>query len=470
VIDQQGLEMTGSAEAVAAYDRGIGHLVRFRPELIDDVAASTLDPSCAMGAVLGAYVALLSTEGAGVARARAALASATERDSVLVARERAHRAVIERWLAGDMHRAGALLNRLSVEYPRDLLALYVGHQIDFLTGNAFNLRDRIGRALSEWTRDDPGHGFLLGMYAFGLEECNQHTRAAEVGLRAVAAHAEDVWGLHAVVHTYEMQGEIPGGLRFLADRRADWTSDNFLRVHNSWHDALFALEGDDVDGALGVYDEVLHTRDSPDVAFELLDATSLLWRLALEDTPVGDRWRPLADSWSRVLVPGYYPFNDLHAVMAYVGAGDLAEARRIVAALVAFAERGDRSTSGWQMTARVGLPVCRSLVRFASGDYAGTLEDLLPIRGWVHEFGGSHAQRDVVERTLLEASIRAGRADLARALLSERISLRESSTYAWSKRAELLARTGDRDGLLRASVRADGLASGVRAAAGGRPG
>ena len=50
--------------------------------LIGYVAASTLDPSCAMGGVLGAYVALLSTEGAGVARARAALASATERDSV----------------------------------------------------------------------------------------------------------------------------------------------------------------------------------------------------------------------------------------------------------------------------------------------------------------------------------------------------------------------------------------------------
>jgi len=26
------------------------------------------------------------------------------------------------------------------------------------------------------------------------------------------------------------------------------------------------------------------------------------------------------------LTPGYYPFNDMHAIMAYVGAGDLARA------------------------------------------------------------------------------------------------------------------------------------------------
>ena len=37
------------------------------------------------------------------------------------------------------------------------------------------------------------------------------------------------------------------------------------------------------------------------------------------------------------------------------------------------------------------------------------LAELLPIRTRVHEFGGSHAQRDAVERTLLEAAIRAGR-------------------------------------------------------------
>lgn len=452
--------MTGSAEAVAAYDRAVGHLVRFRIDVLDAVVAAAADPSCVLGRVLSAYLALLSTEGADVARAAATVGSIGD-DRRLEERERAHRSVLETWVAGDLRGAGALLGALSIEYPRDLLALYVGHQIDFLTGNAAKLRDRIGRALSDWSTDDPAFGFLLGMHAFGLEECNQYGRAAEAGRAALAAHPEDVWGLHAVVHTYEMQGQVRDGLGFFDERRADWRGDNFLRVHNSWHYALFALEGDDVARALAIYDEVLHPPGTRDVAYELVDAASLLWRLELEGTPVGGRWSPLADAWRRVLVPGFYPFNDLHAVMAYVGDGDLAEGQRVVAALERSVEAGHPSTAGRQRTAQVGRAVCSGLLRFATADFDGAIESLLSVRGSVHEIGGSHAQRDVVERTLLEAAIRAGRGDLARALLSERVSRRESSAYAWGKRAELLARLGDPAGARRAAARAAALVSAV---------
>jgi hypothetical protein len=83
----------------------------------------------------------------------------------------------------------------------------------------------------------------------------------------------------------------------------------------------------------------------------------------------------------------------------------------------------------------------------------------------VHEFGGSHAQRDAVERTLLEAAIRAGRTDLALALVSERLAMRECNTYAWSKRASLLAVMSDHPGAASAVARAADLADQIRAAA-----
>ena len=223
--------------------------------------------------------------------------------------------------------AGATLADISLQYPRDLLALAVGHQIDFFTGNATKLRDRIGRALWAWTPDDPQFGFVQGMYAFGLEECNLYGLSEEMAQRAVDTNPDDVWGIHAMVHTYEMQGRIPEGVRFIRDREADWATGNFLNVHNSWHYALYLLQGGDVPGALAVYDRVLHHDGSEDVALELLDATALLWRLHLEGEPVGDRWQPLADAWGRLLTPGYYPFNDMHAAMAFVGAGDLGRAR-----------------------------------------------------------------------------------------------------------------------------------------------
>ena len=248
-------------------------------------------------------------------------------------------------------------------------------------------------------------------------------------------------------------------------READWSTGNFLNVHNSWHYALYLLQGGDVPGALSVYDRTLHHQDSEDVAIELLDATALLWRLHLEGTAVGDRWRPLADAWTRSLSPGYYPFNDMHAAMAFIGAGDLARARDLVAALEQFVEKANRASTGWAMSSTVGLPICRGLVHFADGAYEAVLDDLLPIRSGVHEFGGSHAQRDAVERTLLEAAIRAGRNEIALALVSERLGVRESSTYTWSKRSEILASLSDVRAADLATAREKTLSAEIRTAA-----
>jgi tetratricopeptide (TPR) repeat protein len=465
-IDARGLDLTGTAEAASAYDRALDHLIRFQAEVVDAaVAAVAADPGCVLASVFCAYLALMSTEQGAVAGARDALDSIQVDRAALLPRERAHLSAAERWVAGDMTAAGDLLGDISVQYPRDLLALAVGHQIDFFTGSAVNLRDRIGRALGGWQIDDQQFGFVQGMYAFGLEECNLYPQAHEVGQAAVERNPGDVWGIHAVVHTYEMTGRIPDGVRFMRSREADWAEGNFLNVHNSWHYALYLLQGGDTDGALAVYDRVLRCAGSQDAALELLDATALLWRMQLEGTPVGGRWQPLALAWSGLLTPGFYPFNDMHAVMAFIGNGELGRAEDVVRDLAQVVAHGDLAATGRRMTAAVGLPVCRALVHFGRGEYPDVVTELMPIRTRLHEFGGSHAQRDAVERTLLEAAIRSGRLDLAAALVSERLSMRECNTYAWSKRAWLMRATGDQPGAATAMTRARQLAAEIRAVA-----
>ena len=45
-VDSQGLSLTGSGEAAAAYDRAVEHLIRFRPAVADAASESVAaDPT-----------------------------------------------------------------------------------------------------------------------------------------------------------------------------------------------------------------------------------------------------------------------------------------------------------------------------------------------------------------------------------------------------------------------------------------
>jgi hypothetical protein len=55
---------------------------------------------------------------------------------------------------------------------------------------------------------------------------------------------------------------------------------------------------------------------------------------------------------------------------------------------------------------------------------------LRPIRSYAHRFGGSHAQRDLLDLTLIEAAARAGQDRLAAALRDERTNARRETIPA----------------------------------------
>ncbi|MFE0192768.1 tetratricopeptide repeat protein [Streptomyces sp. NPDC058989] len=444
--DRHGHTMTDTgAEAVAPYEQALDDLLFFRPQVME-TARSVLAaaPRSVMGQSLMAYLGVLGTEEKDAAAAREAFADFrsgldTER---LTPRERMHLAAATAWLDGDLHGAGRLLGDISVAFPRDVLALFVGHQHDFLTGDAARLRDRVGGALDAWDEDDPHHGPLLGMYAFGLEESGHYERAEEVGLAAVARHPDDVWAIHSVVHSHEMRGRFADGIRFLDARTDAWASGTLLTVHNWWHYALYALEAGDGDRVLEIYDAAIHHDGSAGMAMGLLDAAALLWRLYLAEDVHSARWERLADAWERRQDGPYYAFNDAHAVMAYVGAGRIARAQRLVQDRERWLAAGPAGFNR-AMTARIGLPVCRALIAYGLQDYSRATDLLLPVRDRLHTFGGSHAQRDAIQRTLVEASLRAGRTELARTLLSERIQLRPICPYNWAAKARLEDQLGD---------------------------
>jgi len=442
-VDQCGCHVTaGSATTVDRLDHAVRSLLLFT-EGVGDAWEATVadDPGFSLGHIGRAYLRCLSSEGPDTAEARAILDGLGD-GAGLTDRERRHLDAARAYAGGDLHGAGERLAALTVEYPGDALALAVGHQLDFFCGDAAGLRDRIGRALLSWDPAHPLFGFLLGMHAFGLEECGLYPQAEAVGMRALDAERRDVWAVHAVVHVHEMQARFEQGLHFLDERRADWTTGNFFVVHNAWHEALFRLEAGDTDGALAIYDSTLHHERSAKVALEMLDATALLWRLHLEGVDVGDRWAVLADAWAEKADDPWYVFNDMHAVMAFAASGRLADARAVLARLADYVAAPAPSLSNVTMTADVGLPVCEAVVAFAEGHYDDVIARLHPIRKIVHRFGGSNAQRDAVARTLLEAALRGGHGALARALVSERLAVKDSSPYNRLRLARVAAIDG----------------------------
>jgi tetratricopeptide (TPR) repeat protein len=439
-VDQHGLPTTvANRAALDHYDRAVDELLHFRAEVVaESGAALDEDPTFPMAVALRAYLGLLTTDHDDAVAARAYLA--TYRPGETHPRERAHLHAANQLAGGDFHAAGRTLRDLTVEYPRDALALAVGHQIDFFTGDAVSLRDRIGGALSAWHPDDRHYPNVLGMYAFGLEEAGHYDRSEDVGREAVDRDPRDVWGIHAVAHTYEMQGRFGDGLRYLDDRLDDWSKDTFFNVHNWWHYGLYALEKGDNVRALEIYDTVLYDPDG--ISLQLLDAAALLWRFALAGDRQTARFAALVEPWQRRAEHPFYAFNDAHAVMAYVGAGrfDLAEA--LIRSRTEWLDT-EQQGSNRAMTARVGLPVCRALLAFGQARYEQTVDLLYPIRDHVNEFGGSHAQRDAVYKTLVEAALRAKKLPLARTLISERLNVRPCSPYNWLKQAELARALGE---------------------------
>jgi hypothetical protein len=352
------------------------------------------------------------------------------------ARELAHRRAIGEWVHGQWHRAGEALDELLVRWPGDLLALQVGHVLDFFVGDAANLRDRPGRSLRAVDPGHPHHGFVLGMQAFGLEESGHYEAAEDAGMAALAANPDDVWAIHAVTHAHEMRGRVQQGIDLLTSREADWGSGNLFTVHNWWHLALFHLEQDDLAEVFAIYDREVHHAESTGVALELLDATAMLWRLHLDGIDSGDRFARAAARWAEKEAAPWYAFNDVHAVMAYLGADRPADAQHVVDRLTAYVNDGGDG-SNLAMTTEVGLPVSRALVAFHEERWADVIGELLPRRRTFQRFGGSHAQRDALQRTLLEAAIRGGETNLARALVAERLAVRPSSAYAAAQQARL---------------------------------
>jgi hypothetical protein len=255
----------------------------------------------------------------------------------------------------------------------------------------------------------------------------------------LAGPARVPWAIHAVAHVMEMQGRHAEGGAWMARWQPDWSDGNGFAGHLGWHRALFALEALDHAEALRCFDA--HLAAAPEqITLQRLDAAALLWRLRLLGADVGPRWQQLAAGWDlSERHAGFYAFNDLHALLALIGSGDIAGAETWAGRCALAAEA---STGSNRETAReVGAPLMRGMLAFARGRCDDAIDALYPARTKAQRFGGSHAQRDLIDQTLLAAAAgaSAGHRAIGRALLNERRLAKPVTplTEFWARRLGL---------------------------------
>lgn len=424
--DHRGAPVSGAnAKSLELYETAIS---QFNCYVGDPVAtcdaALAESPDFAMALALKAYLLLSGMERGPVAGAAELLARM--RQVTLNDRERRHAAAIACLADGAFHRASERLEDILIEDPRDILALQMGHLLDFYRGDSRNLRDRVARVLPEWNQGLPGYHALLAMHSFGLEETGDYARAEESGRRAIAMNGRDGWAYHAVAHVMEMMGRYEDGAKWLQTGENGWAPESFFAVHNWWHLALFHLEADQTAEVLKLYDGPIRGGQS-NVILDMVDASALLWRLHLRGIDLGGRWDGIADRWQPLAEDKLYAFNDAHAVMALLGAGRRDAADRVVNVM---AQTAHKQSDNGTMTREVGLPLARALLAFEQGSYPAVIELLRPLRNIAGRFGGSHAQRDLIDLTLIEAAQRAGQGKLVRALANERLALKPNSPLA----------------------------------------
>jgi tetratricopeptide (TPR) repeat protein len=412
--------------ALDLYDQAVTQFAFYRADpmaTIDEALA--IDPTFIMGHCFKAGLLATTSERGCEAGIAAALSAAERHVGHALERERMHLNAARAWLNRDFPGAAKLYGDILGEYPRDFLALQIAHLMDFLLGHATMLRDRPAQVLPAWGTADPLRGVILGMRAFGLEECGAYDDAEGLGRRAMDLNPADIWAVHAVVHVLEMRNQTKSGIAFIEQTAPAWREHNFFAFHNWWHLALFHLDEGNFDAALAVYD----TRIRPvptRVAGEMVDASAMLWRLRLRGVDVGDRWVELARNWEALGDDGYYAFNDVHALMAFLATGNQRSATRILDGVEAASRRKDANA---MMSREVGLPVARALSAFEGQDFEIAVDELQRVRPFAHRYGGSHAQRDLLQLTVTEAALRAGRKPLARALIAERLALKPQSPF-----------------------------------------
>jgi tetratricopeptide (TPR) repeat protein len=303
-------------------------------------------------------------------------------------------------------------------WPRDVLVLATTAFTNGLIGNS----GRAGQKrilLDLLQRLAPSYGddwWFTAHHGMALSENGRRAAARPMIDRSLAQNPKNPWAAHARAHLCYEEGDPDTACKFLASWLPTYPRDAALYSHLSWHLALGHLEAGDSTAARQLFERAF----APDVHSgpprgKLNDGVAFLWRWELAGQPRDTvAWRVMHDFATDAFPRAGLAFSDMHVALARAVAGD-EPALAVAEAQIDDLARGGRYPSGPLVPA-----VSRGFAAFERQDFAAAIDALAPVVGELERIGGSRAQLDLVEFTLLKAYLAAERVDDARRMLGTR--------------------------------------------------
>lgn len=417
LTDGYGLPLsTTSPAARDAYVQGCAAKLTMYPGAIEAFdRAITADPDFAVAHAAKAHALL---ERGDAAASRASMAAAKSHAPDLTEREASHVAFFDLLCSGQTEAALSALNMHLSTWPRDAVVLATTAFTNGLIGSSgrsaqkrmlLDLLDRLAASYSDdW--------WFTAHHGMALSENGQRDAARPKIERSLAQNSPNPWAAHAYAHLSYESGDPNAARGFLPSWLMNYPRDGALYSHLSWHLALGHLEANDPAAALQLFrDAFAPAVHSGPPRGKVNDTVSFLWRWELAGYPRDvAAWRTVYDLASSAFPRAGSAFSDMHIALAHIVAGDHS-------AMAARAkEIDDLACEGRYPSGPVVPAVSRAFDAYEQRNYSAAIDALEPIAGQLARLGGSLAQLDLVEFTLLKAYVQAGRVGDARAMLGAR--------------------------------------------------
>ena len=427
LTDRYGLPVTTTSPAAAErFQDGMDRLLSYGAGAEECFAAALRADDHL--AVAHAGTALLAVGQGDAAAARAAAGRARETVGGATRRERQHVEALSALVGGETARGLALVDAHVKEFPRDaLLVNQAGSAIGFAGAS-----DREAQRAAFLERLAPAYGadwWFQSALAFTYHEVDRYEESRRLSERSLAQYPGNANASHNLAHIYFETLDNDGGAAFLADWMAGYDPRASFHCHLAWHQAMFELHRGRYARAREIFERDIMRAVNPRLA--MIDGSAILWRFHLDaENAQPAHWRSLADLAARVSRPGFI-FGEVHAALAYASCGDDKALAKLMDGLQTLHAKGHA------IAGAVALPMARGIEAFVAGDHAGTLAHLEPVEGEFHRVGGSHAQWELFEETMVACYLGLERYDDAIRLVRRRLERRASPRdLRWLERAQ----------------------------------